>query len=532
MAKSIMIQGTTSNAGKSLLVTALCRILAQDGYRVAPFKSQNMALNSFVTNEGLEMGRAQVAQAEAAGVEPSVLMNPILLKPTGDTGSQVIVRGEVVGDMEAAAYYDYKQTLRPVIQECYDELDSRSDIVVLEGAGSPAEINLKANDIVNMGMAKMASAPVLLAGDIDLGGVFASLYGTIALLDPDERPYVKGTLINKFRGDVSLLEPGLVQLAALTGVPTLGVVPWLDVAIDAEDSQSSDIPVSSIPNSAVDIVIIKLPHISNFTDFAPLAHYPHVSLRYVESPSQVGRPHMIVVPGTKNTMADLAWLKEHGFGNVLRASSMSGTLVMGICGGYQMLGERIADPHGVEGGGEVLGLGLLPVQTVFTGEKRRTRVIGRVGDLGTDSPFAGLSGTTFSGYEIHMGETEPLPCAASGNEPGAGAFSRLALAGDGLVPLGNGGEGSAAATGAGADAAPDGFVRGNVLGTYCHGIFEDGTFPDAFVEFMSVRANIMKRGFPKETFAAFKNRQYDELAAAVREALDMDAVMRVIEQGV
>ena len=528
MAKSIMIQGTTSNAGKSLVVTALCRILAQDGYRVAPFKSQNMALNSFITNEGLEMGRAQVAQAEAAGIEPSVLMNPILLKPTGDTGSQVIVRGEVVGNMEAAAYFDYKQGLRPVIKQAYDELASVNDIIVLEGAGSPAEINLKSNDIVNMGMAKMAASPVLIVGDIDLGGVFASLYGTIALLDPDEKPYVKGTIINKFRGDVGLLEPGLVQLEELVGVPTLGVVPYLDVSIDAEDSQSEGIPVSAIPSSAVDIAIIKLPHISNFTDFAPLERYPHVSLRYVEKPAQVGRPHMIVIPGTKNTMSDLAWLKEHGFANVLRSFAVSGIPILGICGGYQMLGERIVDPHGVEGGGEMPGLGLLPVQTVFTGEKRRTRVNGIVEGL-EGGPFAALAGTTFSGYEIHMGETEPLPCAVAGNEPGTGAFSRIGLAGSQLAALGNDGEGNGVTA---ASATSDGFVRGNVLGTYCHGIFEDGTFPDAFVELMSVRANIMKRGFPTETFAAFKNRQYDELAAAVRESLDMDALMRIIEQGV
>ena len=526
MAKSIMIQGTTSNAGKSLIATALCRILAQDGFRVAPFKSQNMALNSFITNEGLEMGRAQVAQAEAAGVEPSVLMNPILLKPTGDTGSQVIVRGEVVGNMEAAAYFEYKQSLHPVIQEAYDELASQNDIIVLEGAGSPAEINLKANDIVNMGMAKMANAPVLIVGDIDLGGVFASLYGTIALLDPDERPYVKGTIINKFRGDVRLLVPGVVQLEELVGVPTLGVVPYLDVSIDAEDSQSEGIPVAAIPSSAVDIAIIKLPHISNFTDFAPLERYPHVSLRYVEKPVQVGRPHIIVIPGTKNTMADLAWLKEHGFANVLRSFAVSGTPILGICGGYQMLGERIVDPAGVEDGGEISGLGLLPVQTVFTGEKRRTRVTGRVESLG--GVFAGLSGTTFSGYEIHMGETEPLPCAVASPESDSGVFSRIGLAGSQIAALGTEGRGDAAS----AAATPDGFVRGNVMGTYCHGIFEDGTFPDAFVELMSVRANIMKRGFPAETFAAFKNRQYDELAAAVRESLDMDALKRIIDQGV
>ena len=284
MAKSIMVQGTTSNAGKSLIAAAFCRIFKQEGLKVAPFKSQNMALNSYITHEGLEMGRAQVMQAEAAGIEPSALMNPVLLKPTGDTGSQVILKGEVLGNMSAQDYYSFKETLRPSIQEAYDQLAAANDVIVLEGAGSPAEINLKQNDFVNMGMAKMASAPVIIVGDIDRGGVFASLYGTIALLDPDEQDLVKATLINKFRGDVALLEPGLDQLRDLTGKPVLGVVPYLRLDIDDEDSLSERIATTDNTGKPIDVVVIRLPHVSNFTDLNALARYPQLGVRYVERP--------------------------------------------------------------------------------------------------------------------------------------------------------------------------------------------------------------------------------------------------------
>ena len=310
-AKCIMVQGTMSGAGKSLLCAALCRIFAQDGYRVAPFKSQNMALNSFVTRDGLEMGRAQVVQAQAAGIEPDVRMNPILLKPSSDVGSQVIVNGEVRGQMSAAAYFKMKRALIPEILSAYNSLAETVDIIVIEGAGSPAEINLKADDIVNMGLARLVDAPVLLAGDIDRGGVFAQLYGTVALLEPEERARIKGLLINKFRGDVEILRPGLAMLEEKTQLPVLGVIPYLKVDIEDEDSLSTRLEAGRAVKP-LDAAILRLPHISNFTDFMPLEQHPLLGVRYVQSPRQLGTPDVVILPGTKNTIDDLLWLRQCG----------------------------------------------------------------------------------------------------------------------------------------------------------------------------------------------------------------------------
>ena len=350
MAKAIMVQGTMSNAGKSFLVAGLCRIFRQDGYRVAPFKSQNMALNSYITTEGLEMGRAQVMQAEAAGIEPSVRMNPILLKPTNDTGSQVIVNGVPIGNMDASAYYQYKRQLVRPILDAYHSLEKENDIIVLEGAGSPAEINLKQEDIVNMGMAKLAHAPVLLAGDIDRGGVFASLYGTMALLEESERAMVKGMVINKFRGDVELLKPGLRMLEEKTHVPFVGVVPYLSVELDDEDSLSESL--SRTPREGLlDLAVIRWPKVSNFTDFQPLARVPGVTLRYVGRPEQFGKPDLVLLPGTKNVMGDLAWMRNNGLEACIQRYAAEGGPVLGICGGYQMLGMTIRDPEGVSPAG-------------------------------------------------------------------------------------------------------------------------------------------------------------------------------------
>ena len=400
MARSIMIQGTMSNAGKSVLAAGLCRIFRQDGYSVAPFKSQNMALNSFITREGLEMGRAQVMQAEAAGVEPSVRMNPVLLKPTSDVGSQVIVNGEVVGSMSAAAYLSYKKQLIPTILESYHALAQTHDIVVLEGAGSPAEINLKAEDIVNMGKAWMAGAPVLLAGDIDRGGVFAALYGTMALLEPDERAMVKGTIINKFRGDVEILRPGLTQLEELTHVPVVGVVPWMELDLDEEDSLSQHFSARR-EGKPLDVAVIRLPRISNFTDFAPLERHPAVGLRYVDRVQALGRPDLVILPGTKSTLADLSWLRQSGLeGTILRLVG-KGVPVIGICGGFQMLGRTLEDPQGVEGGGSMHGMGLLPVATTFSRKKSREQKYCQA-DL-PDGFYGRLRGCPLEGYEIHMG---------------------------------------------------------------------------------------------------------------------------------
>ena len=483
-AKAIMIQGTMSNAGKSVLTAGLCRIFRQDGYSVAPFKSQNMALNSFITKEGLEMGRAQVMQAEAAGVEPSVRMNPILLKPNSDTGSQVIVNGEVLGNMRAADYFRYKKRLIPRIMEAYRSLAQEYDILVLEGAGSPAEINLKSDDIVNMGMAKLAGAPVLLAGDIDRGGVFASLYGTVALLEEDERAMVKGTVINKFRGDVEILKPGLSQLEELTGVPVLGVVPWLELDLDDEDSLSSRFSARR-SGAPLDIVVIRLPRISNFTDFAPLERHPAVGLRYVDRPEELGEPDLIVLPGTKSTLHDLRWLRQYGLEAAIQRHSAAGAPVIGICGGFQMLGETLSDPEGVDGGGQMAGMGLLPVHTTFQKEKTRAQTRGTFPSC--EGFFAPLSGAPLEGYEIHMG------------------------------------------TGGGGELA---VLQDRVMGTYLHGLFDSGALLSRLVSLLLERKGLSGAALPEpEDLFHYKQRQYDQLAAALRAHLDLPAIYRILDQG-
>ena len=402
MAKVIMIQGTMSNSGKSLVTAGLCRVFKQDGYKVAPFKSQNMALNSFITKEGLEMGRAQVMQAEACGIEPSVNMNPILLKPTNDVGSQVIVNGEVLGNMNARDYYKRKTELIPHIMEAYNNLAKEYDIIVMEGAGSPAEINLKENDIVNMGMAKLVNSPVLLVGDIDRGGVFASIAGTLMLLEEDERKMIKGTIINKFRGDVNILKPGLDMIEEITKTPVVGVVPYMELDIDDEDSLSERFNNKGTVD-LIDIAVIRLPRISNFTDFNTFEYIPGVSLRYVKSVRELKDPDMIILPGTKNTMEDLKWLRESGLETQILKQAAKGKVIFGICGGYQMLGMELSDPFNVESGGTMAGMGLLPTKTVFEREKVRTRVSGNFNEV--SGILAELSYVEFEGYEIHMGQT-------------------------------------------------------------------------------------------------------------------------------
>ncbi|MCR5683441.1 MAG: cobyric acid synthase [Clostridiales bacterium] len=482
-AKPIMIQGTMSNAGKSLLCAALCRIFHQDGYRVAPFKSQNMALNSFITDEGLEMGRAQVVQAEAACVNPSVLMNPILLKPTTDVGSQVIVNGEVRGNMRAADYFKYKTELIPDILRAYDTLAADNDILVIEGAGSPAEINLKSADIVNMGMAKMAGAPVLLVGDIDRGGVFAQLFGTVALLEPDERAMVKATIINKFRGDVSILEPGLDMLYDLVKVPCAGVVPYVHVDIDDEDSLSERLTAGE--RKEIDIAVISLPRISNFTDFSPFSRFSAVSLRYVKNLFELGSPDLIILPGTKSTISDLKWMRQNGLeAGILKAASR-GTPVFGICGGLQMLGTKIADPYETEGGGEIAGMGLLPVETVFAREKTRTQTEGVFRDL--EGLYAPLNGLFYRGYEIHMGQS-------------------------------------------GFDAPV--IQRENVCGSYIHGLFDENGIAEAIVRALYERAGLTFDENAVFDVHVYREAQYDKLADAVRGALDMEMIYRILEEGV
>lgn len=502
MAKKIMIQGTMSNAGKSLLTAGLCRIFRQDGYRVAPFKSQNMALNSFITSEGLEMGRAQVMQAEAAGIEPSVLMNPILLKPTNDTGSQVIVNGEVLGTMSARDYFKYKKKLIPDIMKAFNALAEKNDIIVIEGAGSPAEINLKTEDIVNMGMAELAGAPVLLVGDIDRGGVFAQLYGTVELLEPEERERVKGLIINKFRGDKTILDPGIRMLEEKCGIPVVGVAPYLDIQVEDEDSLTERFDRNQ-ETGLIDIAVIRIPRISNFTDFNPLESIPGVSLRYVKHTADLRNPDVIILPGTKNTMEDLRWLRESGMEALILKAADRGTLIFGICGGYQMLGETLSDPYGVEAGGSMRGMGLLPMDTVFAEKKTRTQVTGTFLELSGD--YAPLSGVEFTGYEIHMGDSvrkaPAKPCTSvrdgvTGREKSEGTFTE------------------------------------NVCGTYVHGIFDKEETALALVRAAGNKKGVDVSQMAGVDFAAFKEQQYDILAAELRRHLDMEKIYEILEQSV
>ena len=488
-AKCIMVQGTMSGAGKSLLATALCRIFLQDGLRVAPFKSQNMALNSFVTPDGLELGRAQAVQAEAAGLECDVRMNPILLKPSSDRGSQLIVNGRVRGHYEAADYFKMKRGLIPDILQAYNGLAEENDVIVIEGAGSPAEINLRADDIVNMGLAELVNAPVILAGDIDRGGVFAQLYGTVALLRSEERKRVIGTVINKFRGDVELLRPGLKQLEELTEVPVLGVVPYIRVDIDDEDSLAPRLKREQ-SSRALDIAVVRLPHIANFTDFDPLEQHPAIGLRYVDRPEKLGRPDLLILPGTKNTMGDMAWLHETGFAAAIKALHAAKVPILGVCGGYQMLGYSLNDPEGIEQKGRVAGLELLPCETLFTQEKIRTRKEA----LCIAAPF---TGARLQGYEIHMGQTRRLDGAA---------FCRLD------------------------DGTEEGTAQGDVFGTYLHGLFDSGELVERLASWLAERKGVHIERVKIETRAAHKNREYDRLADAVRQSLDMEKIYRAMEE--
>lgn len=487
MAKNIMIQGTMSNAGKSLLAAGLCRIFRQDGYRVAPFKSQNMALNSFITAAGGEMGRAQVVQAEAAGIAPDVRMNPILLKPTTDVGSQVIVNGVVQGNMRAMEYYKRKREFIPAVMEAYNALAEEYDIIVIEGAGSPAEINLKATDIVNMGLAELVDAPVLLVGDIDRGGVFAQLYGTIALLEPQEKARIKGTIVNKFRGDRAILQPGIDILEDICGVPVAGVIPYVHLDIDDEDSLSTRFDTGSV-RKAVDIAVIKLPRISNFTDVSPLERFENVSVRYVEKPADLHQPDMIVIPGTKSTIADLMWLRQNGLEAAISKAASAGCQIFGICGGYQMLGTTVSDPDGVEAAGvtEIKGMDLLPMNTVFRGEKVQQQTSGTFENI--TGVLAGLNGIGYHGYEIHMGRSEEK-----------------------IPPI---------------------QVSGNVYGSYVHGIFDGDGIAEAIVRGLAEHKGVDVGELHSFDLAAYKEEQYNKLADAVRSGLDMELVYRVLNREV
>ena len=499
LAPTIMVQGTASSAGKSLLVTALCRLFRREGFRVAPFKSQNMALNSAVTADGLEIGRAQAVQAEAAGILSSVDMNPILLKPESDRRSQVVVLGKRIGSMTGTEYHDYKPYLSAVINESLTRLRSAYDLVVIEGAGSPAEINLKSRDIVNMHVAKLADAPVLLVGDIDRGGIFASFVGTMELLEPDERARVAGFVVNKFRGDVALLQPGLDFLSERTGKPVLGVVPYIQgLRIADEDSVSLDDRMGRRRPSSqeIDIVVVRLPRLSNFDDVEALEYEPDVVVRFVTQPDEILDADLVILPGSKNTVSDLSWLRTQGIAAAIEARADEGKPIIGICGGCQMLGERIDDPHGVESTeAQVYGLGLLAMQTHFEREKVTAQVRARV-----MRPSFLTDGTVvdeeIQGYEIHMGMVEPKNAQASSFE----IWSR-----NGQVVR-----------------CVDGALSGNgmVVGTMLHGLFENEVIRTKMLSFLRARKGLS--ACPTSRCIPSKQSEYDRLEAVVREHIDCD----------
>lgn len=521
-ARAIMVQGTMSNAGKSLLVAGLCRIFHEDGYRVAPFKAQNMALNSFITDEGLEMGRAQVVQAEAAGIAPDARMNPILLKPTTDVGSQMIVHGRAQGNMTAREYYRNKRALLPVVRETYESLAAEYDIIVIEGAGSPAEVNLREDDLVNMGMAAIADAPVLLVGDIDRGGVFAQLLGTIELLEPEERARIRGLIINKFRGDKTILDPGLDILEARTGKAVLGVVPYLDVALEDEDSLSTALEARQA-EGGIDIAVIRLPRISNFTDFTALATEPGVSVRYVSSVRELGEPDVLILPGTKSTIRDLDWLRSTGLEAKILQKQARGTLILGICGGFQMLGTEVIDVEGVEGpvGARAGGLGLLPLRTEFEAEKTRTQT--RLVLEGLTDEFAALNGQRVDGYEIHMGRTTPDRRTSDAE----GAL-HLQMAGYAEAMASAGSASGSATTGRPSESCIYA-QQGNVFGTYLHGFFDRDGLRNAFVERLCRRKGIDPEGREVVNYEAFKEAQFAKLSTALRASLDMARIYEILQ---
>lgn len=505
---SLMLQGTSSNAGKSVLTAALCRIFLQDGVSVAPFKAQNMALNSFVTPNGEEIGRAQAVQAAACRLEPDVRMNPVLLKPSSDTGSQVIVLGKPVGNMRVREYVTYKSTAFAHVQTAYDSLAAEHDVMVLEGAGSPAEINLKAHDIVNMRMAQYANAKVLLVGDIDRGGVFASLVGTMELLDAWEKDLVAGFVLNRFRGDVTLLDPALEFTTNKTEKPFFGVVPYLmQLGLPEEDSVTFKESIGRqlpLRDDALDIVLVDLPHIANFTDVDAFGIEPDVSLRVVNSIAQLGKPDCIIIPGSKNTLGDLQWLYESGFAKGIKEFADAGGVVTGICGGFQMLGETVSDPSSIEYVSQVpskdvqssatrQGLGLLSLRTVMGEDKVLTRVTGR------HVP----TGQAVTGYEIHHGVTELIGFSSE--------MQQAIMREDGSV-IGYG------------RAASRAFHA--IWGTYLHGVFDDDAFRRAFINDLRTRKGLRPLDGIQVSFSI--DPALDRLADAVRDTLDMDKVYQVL----
>ena len=487
MGKKIMLQGTASNVGKSIITTGLCRIFKQDGYNVIPFKSQNMALNSFITKEGLEMGRAQVSQAEACGIDPIADMNPILLKPNGNNKSQVIVRGKVVGDMSSKEYHEYKLQLTEVLGDIFEEFEEKYDVVVMEGAGSCAEINLMERDISNMGMAEIADAPVIIIGDIDRGGVFASLAGTMLLLPDEYKKRVKGVIINKFRGRKELLDSGIKMLEDIIKVPVLGVLPYTDIKIEEEDSVTTRFK-QKVNKGDIHIEVVRTPHMSNFTDFNIFETQEDVSLRYVDFGESFGDPDIVIIPGTKSTIDDLMFLRKNGLENQIKELHRRGKLIIGICGGYQMLGKVLKDPYHVENDlEEVEGIGLLDVETTFEMEKTTTQVKAIL-DENFHGYLENLSGKEVSGYEIHMGITK--------RNENSNNFVTVKQKLEQKVNYQVGSVNKEC----------------NVFGTYLHGIFDDIDFTRTILNNIRKMKNLEPIESNVKSFKEFKNQQYDKVA--------------------
>ena len=505
MGKKIMLQGTASNVGKSIITTGLCRIFKQDGYNVIPFKSQNMALNSFITKEGLEMGRAQVSQAEACGIDPIADMNPILLKPNGNNKSQVIVRGKVVGDMSSKEYHEYKLQLTEVLGDIFEEFEEKYDVVVMEGAGSCAEINLMERDISNMGMAEIADAPVIIIGDIDRGGVFASLAGTMLLLPDEYKKRVKGVIINKFRGRKELLDSGIKMLEDIIKVPVLGVLPYTDIKIEEEDSVTTRFK-QKVNKGDIHIEVVRTPHMSNFTDFNIYETQEDVSLRYVDFGESFGDPDIVIIPGTKSTIDDLMFLRKNGLENQIKELHRRGKLIIGICGGYQMLGKVLKDPYHVENDlEEVEGIGLLDVETTFEMEKTTTQVKAIL-DENFHGYLENLSGKEVSGYEIHMGITK--------RNENSNNFVTVKQKLEQKVNYQVGSVNKEC----------------NVFGTYLHGIFDDIDFTRTILNNIRKMKNLEPIESNVKSFKEFKNQQYDKLADYLREHLDMEKIYEIMSE--
>ncbi|WP_084553210.1 cobyric acid synthase [Desulfitobacterium metallireducens] len=496
-----MVQGTSSNVGKSVLAAAFCRIFYQEGYKVCPFKAQNMALNSFITTSGGEMGRAQVVQAQAAGVEPEVRMNPILLKPTGHTGSQIVIMGKAQGTMSARDYHgEYQRQTWPIVQEALHVLLEENEVVIIEGAGSPAEVNLKQNDIVNMRVALEGQVPVLLVADIDRGGALASVVGTLELVEPEERAMVRGIILNKFRGDIALLQPALDFLEEKTGIPVVGVVPYFDhFRIPEEDSvvlEERGMDSTLFPQNCLDIAVIRLPYLSNFTDFDPLMDEPDVTLRYVKNIEEWGNPDLVIVPGSKNTLADLRFLWESGLGEKLQAYWKEESPLIGICGGYQMLGRVVRDPLHTESDlEEIKGLGILPIETEFALEKHTVQSRGTV--IADALFLQKCKGEAIQGYEIHMGRS---------SSEGAPLFEiqgQDTLYGDGVQ-------------------------AGSALGTYLHGLFDNDALRTALIEWLWERRGEKRALTRSPSQAAIREQAFNELAELVRNSVDLKKIRKIM----